>query len=127
VLPDPENERVVAELSRRFSCTPAELQDRIREAAGHFLSFKNLPDCKAEITVWFYPFAPTYTLYRFDDSAVVALYSHRSMRGGVVTLLIKGGIVASYMQDEFKYLLDDGHARPVTEADLPVQAAEAAV
>jgi len=127
VLPDPGNESVVSDLSRRFSCAPAELQGRIREAAGHFLSFKDLPDSKAEIAVWYYPFAPTYTLYRFDDSAVVALYSHRSMRGGVVTLLIRGGVVASYMQDEFKCLLDDGHARAVTETDLTVQAQEATV
>lgn len=53
----------------------------------------------------------------------MALYSHRSARGGVVTLLVKGGIFASYLQDEFNHLIDDDNARPVTEATLPIPTA----
>ena len=103
ILPDPGNATVVSELSRRFgNCTNDQLSARIDEAARYFLSLKSQPDCKAEIQVWFYSFAPIYTLYAFDDSAVVTLYSHRNTRGGVVTLLVNRGIIASYMQDEFK-------------------------
>jgi hypothetical protein len=127
VLPDPENDNVVSELSRRFSCAPAELKAQIIESARHFLSLKSLPNCRAQIQIWFYPFAPQYALFRFDDSVVVTLYSHRRTRGGVVTLHVKGGILASYMQDEFKYLIDDEHARPVTEAEFQVQEQQARV
>ena len=115
VLPDPENEVILSELSRRFNTPLVEVKERIIEAGRQFLSFKRLADCKAEIAVWYYPFAPQYTLYRFDDRAVVTLYSHRESRGGVVTLQIKGGVIASYMQDEFKCLSEDQRARLVTE------------
>ena len=114
VLPDPDCDEVVTEMARRFGCTKEELRSRVNEAATDFLGYKRLKTCKADISVWFYPFAPQYSLHRFDDFVVVSLYSHRLTRAGAVTFVINGGSLGSYMLDEFETLIrSDGKGRLV--------------
>lgn len=129
VLPDPDCVEIVGELARRFNCEREELRHRVREAAADFLNLKSLPDCKAEISVWFYPFAPQYSMHRFDDAVVISMYSHRATRAGAVTFLANGGSLGGYMADEFETLIrPDGKGRlvenlPTFESSLPNESA----
>jgi len=84
VLPDPDDQQTVTELSRRFNTPPDHIIESIREAEQFFEDLRRNAYSKdpqaAEIEVWFLPAGPQYSSYRFDDLAVLALYNHSKGR-----------------------------------------------
>jgi len=118
ILPDPASDQIVNELSRRFVCPREKVIEHIYDAAGHFCALKKLTACRADIKVYFYPFAPLYTSYRFDSLSVLSLYSHRGSRAGVITLLLQDGALRSYLMDEFELLVRSEKVREVRDGDI---------
>jgi hypothetical protein len=114
VLPDPEDEQTVLELSRRFDYRPERLVNLIEEAKEEFDRLRSPSDGKVE--VWYLPVAQTFSFYVFDQIAVMALYTHRRERLPVPTLVCdKGGWMHEYVRKEFDAMVDGtGLARLVS-------------
>jgi uncharacterized membrane protein YhaH (DUF805 family) len=103
VLPDPENADTINELCRRFTYKPDQLKTLINEAAEYFKKLAPVEKTKgANVEIWFLPAPPTFTFYRFDNTTVLALYTHRKERVGVPTFVCrKGGSLYEYLRNEF--------------------------
>jgi len=110
VLPDPEDQQTVAELAKRFDYSKEELIKLIKEAEADFRSLRPTEDSKGtSVSLWFLPYAPQFTFYRFDSTAVLALYTHRRERIGVPTFIVeKGGSLYHFIKEDFKSMVKDG-------------------
>lgn len=119
VLPDPEDEQTVAELARRFNLTPESLKGAIRETEAFFRNLRKSTDARgAQIDIWFLPAAPSFSFYRFDRVAILALYSHRHERAPVPTFICEmGGTLYDYIRKEFDAMIrENGLAKRVTDS-----------
>jgi hypothetical protein len=117
VLPDPSDEHTVHELSRRFGSEPEQLKLQIREAEEYFKNLRPTAGARgAQIDIWFLPAAPIFTFYRFDQIAILALYSHRRERAPIPTFICEmGGTLYGYIRKEFDAMISqDGLARLIT-------------
>lgn len=116
LLPDWQNEEVVGELSRRFGRDRDYVRDSIKETVKFTGS---LPKHEGAIMeVRFASSAPVFTMYKFDDSVVAAMFHHRRKLDRVVTFegRAPGGLF-DYMNEEFELMW--GGARPEeTPAEL---------
>ena len=114
VLPDPEDEQTVLELSRRYDYAPDRLVSLIEEAKVEFDRLRS--PSGASVEVWFLPVAQTFSFYIFDQIAIIALYTHRRERLPVPTLVCdKGGWLHEYLRKEFDAMADGtGLARLVS-------------
>ena len=108
VLPDPEDEPTISELCRRFAYTSDRLKTLIKEAAEYFKKLRPADKTEGtEVEVWFLPAPPTFTFYRFDNTTVLALYTHRKERVGVPTFVCrKGGSLYGYLRNEFTAMVE---------------------
>lgn len=113
VLPDPHDEQVLAELSRRFVLTPAEVAASIEEAAHAYLALRANAGPDSVVEVYFRDGTPTYAYYAFDDRRVVTLYNNRRERGQVPTFSVLGGTLGQFLYDDFAAMV-----RQSTSADL---------
>ena len=118
VLPDPEDQQTILELARRFYYQPEELKTLIQDAENQFRSLQSTAGAKgAQIDIWFLPATPQFTFYRFDRTAILALYSHRKERAPIPTFVCEmGGTLYDYVRKEFEAMIcSDGLARRVTD------------
>ncbi len=117
VLPDPDDAQVVRELARRFDYTPETLKELILEAEAYFKDLRKYAgDGGAKVDLWYLPAAPHFTFYRFDNIAIMALYTHRKERTPVPTFVCEmGGTLYDYIRKEFDAMVkQDGLGRLVT-------------
>ncbi len=89
VLPDPGNEMLVAELSRRFGRTKEEIIIGITEAAEEFNQI--LRNSKGSYSLIYTATNPVYTCYRFGSKYLIAFYPNYPQRVKVPTLLVEEG------------------------------------
>lgn len=109
VLPDPENEIVVKDLSIRVNKTVDGIRERILEARKDFsqLRVRNA-NSGAYIEIWYIAVSPTYTLFKFDKAVVMSLYSYLRIKGGVPHIVaMKGGSLYNSLSYEFESLLNE--------------------
>jgi hypothetical protein len=119
VLPDPEDNDLVARLAARFAFSIEAVQAAIREAVEEFIHLKQ-PD-GAEIRVYFHSGDPTFSYYRFDRRAVVTLYSHSHERRLVPTFVCAtGGTLYDFLRQEFDDLVEQGQPLIRSNPDLPL-------
>ncbi|MDN5757177.1 MAG: hypothetical protein L0H59_01400 [Tomitella sp.] len=106
VLTDPEDELAVAVLADRFAITPDELRARIIATRQSYEELRR-PD-GARIELYYRPGDRVFSFYRFDDVAVVGLYSHTRVRGAAVPVFVcaKPGELYEFIQDELAAILD---------------------
>lgn len=117
VLPDPEDDQTVSELARRFDYTTEDLTELVREAEVYFRNLRSSAGARgAQVDIWFLPAAPHFSFYRFDRTAIMALYTHRRERAPVPTFVCEmGGTLYDYIRKEFDAMIrPDGLARHVT-------------
>lgn len=116
VLPDPGDEQTMIELSRRFGKTRDQLIDLIKEADGYFRKLAPSDKKGADINIWYLPAAPTFSFYRVDQMALLALYTHRKDRAPVPTFVCEmGGTLYDYIRQEFEAMIsEEGLAKKVT-------------
>jgi len=119
VLPDPENEQVVLELARRFNYPPNKVKEFIREAEEDFRKLRqSTTDGGAKVNIWFLPATPQFTFYRFDNVAILALYTHCSERVPVPAFIVEqGGRLYDFIRKEFNAMIDpnNGLAQLITK------------
>lgn len=105
-LADPHDESTVALLSDRFDTTPDELRTRITATHRDYEALRR-PD-GAQIEVYYRPGDRVFSFHRFDDIAVVGLYSHSRARGAAIPVFVcaRPGELYEFIQDELAVILD---------------------
>ena len=105
-LADPDDELTVGILADRFDTTPDELRTRITATHSAYETLRQ-PD-GAQIEVFYRAGDRVFSFYRFDDIAVVGLYSHSRARGAAVPVFVcaRPGELYEFIQDELAVILD---------------------
>lgn len=105
-LADPDDELTVAVLADRFDTTAGELRSRITATRAAYETLRQ-PE-GAQIEVYYRPGDRLFSFYRFDDIAVVGLYSHSRARGAAVPVFVcaRPGELYEFIQDELAVILD---------------------
>jgi len=117
VLPDPEDEIIVSELARRNDTKPEIVRQEITQAAADFISiFTKTPRAAADFSLWYLSMCPTFSFFRLDRTAVIALYKHSKGRDYTPHFVVQdGGKIYSFIRQEFDAIIseDKGLARKV--------------
>lgn len=106
VLADPHDELTVATLADRFNITHDELRARITTTHDAYQALRRPGG--AEIEVYYRAGDRVFSFYRFDDIAVVGLYSHSRTRGAAVPVFVcaRPGELFEFIQDELAVILE---------------------
>lgn len=98
-LPDPDDRETVAVLADRFRMQPAELVTKINEAISDFGSLARPGGAAVEVSVR--AGDAVFGCYRFDNRAVLTLYTHEKCRTQVPTFVVEsGGNLFDFVHDE---------------------------
>lgn len=102
VLPDPDNSIVMDSISLRTGTNTEDLANRVRESTKDFIGiFEKYGN--HNLSIWYVPFAPTYSYYCFDEKAIFSVYQHRLERAEVPTFIVeKGGTLYDFFKEEFE-------------------------
>ncbi|MEC3974893.1 hypothetical protein [Amycolatopsis sp. H20-H5] len=105
-LADPNDELTLAILADRFDSTPNELRSRITATHRAYETLRQPHG--AQIEVYYRSGDRVFSFYRFDDIAVVGLYSHSRARGAAVPVFVcaRPGELYEFIQDELAVILD---------------------
>jgi hypothetical protein len=105
-LADPNDELTLAILADRFDSTPHEMRSRLTATHSAYETLRQ-PN-GAQINVYYRPGDRVFSFYRFDDIAVVGLYSHSRARGAAVPVFVcaRPGELYEFIQDELAVILD---------------------
>jgi hypothetical protein len=106
VLADPHDEFTVNVLADRFGITHDELRNRITATCGDYEALRRPGG--AEIDVYYRPGDRLFSFYRFDDVAVVGLYSHSRTRNAAVPVFVcaRPGELYEFVHGELTAILD---------------------
>ncbi len=108
VLPDPDDDRVMAELARRFQTDVQTARQRIDEAKNEFIRIFTHTKSKAKLKIWYVKTSPLLSFYRIDGRYVVAAYRHRPGRGDIPTFVCdREGDLTRFVDAEFAAMTDD--------------------
>lgn len=109
VLPDPENNVILQELSNRFSKSPEEFRNLINEATRDYLKMRDIGEkYGAKVELWHASVTPMFTIYRFDKTVILALGSYKGTKGDVPHFICQpGGALYKYAIGEFETLMGD--------------------
>lgn len=106
VLADPDDELALAVLADRFAIAPGEMRARIIATRQSYEELRQPGGARIEL--YYRPGDRVFSFYRFDDVAVVGLYSHARVRGAAVPVFVcaKPGELYEFIQDELAAILD---------------------
>ena len=105
ILPDPSSDESMIEYGRRFQISADEMRSRVGEAIGFFEELGKATHRNSAVTVYLFKRTLQLSFYRFSQGAVVASYSHRRERGGIITLLAdRGGDLYKWTGDEWNQI-----------------------
>lgn len=111
MLPDPTNEDVVSELSRRFGEPKTSIKDGVLTTEKEFKKLFNKAQGSHKFSIWYLSFAPVFSYYIFDEVVVLTLYKHR--RGRVFTIpafvFEKDGKLYKFIKEEHEAIMDESN------------------
>lgn len=113
-LPDPRDLATVAVLADRFDYTPERVKRQIEEMARDMATL--LEDHGADLRIYYRVGDPTYTLYKFDRSAVVTMYSNSRKRGDVPAIAVTRGTFLAFFDSEISAI--ERQSTPVSIEEL---------
>jgi hypothetical protein len=87
-LPDLENHELMFSLARHFEDGP-QIPGLVADAYRYFARLAR--DFRKPAEVWLFSRYPTYTFYRFDERAVIALYSNTAAKKDLPAFEITNG------------------------------------
>jgi hypothetical protein len=119
LLPNPDDDRVTAELAVWYLTNATELRERVRGAVRHFTELADRPKAKVEVRLT--NSCPLFTTYFFSRSAVFTTHSHRPAPAPVPTFIAEvGKPLYDFFKVEFNHLWDGAtpvpNTKPATEA-----------
>lgn len=104
-LPDPDDDLTMRVLADRFNMEVEGLQSTVREALDAFSDLKQVGG--GDVEVYVRKGDAVFSCYRFDNRAVMTLYSHgRKRRTSVPTLVVRSGKLYQFIYDEFAAIED---------------------
>lgn len=105
LLPDPQDSSIIAEMARRTNKKEDVVKAGINKAIDFFCNLsKTHPN--AQVQIWLMKQAPLFSVFRFDNKIVAALYSHRRKLVEVPTIMcVEGGELFQYIMDEIEELV----------------------
>ncbi|SOC50167.1 hypothetical protein SAMN05660748_2907 [Blastococcus aggregatus] len=107
VLPDPTDDAAVDCMAERFTRSADDVRGDIRATTEKFHALGR--GGAGTVEVYHRTGEPLSALYRFDNEAVVTLYSHRRGYGDVPYLLCRsGGSLYDFVRQEFDKLIQQG-------------------
>lgn len=109
ILPDFESNSTVEELSKRFDEEKEEIINSIKKAQDDFKKlFPQSEQFPAKMEMKFLPEAPVYSMYRLDNTIIVALFSHiKAYSVNVPTFICeKGGFLYDYFFEQFNNMFE---------------------
>ena len=84
------------------------MTSRVEEAIEFFKELGNSANQNSAVTIYLFQRTFQFSFYRFSQGAVVASYSHRRDRGGIITLLAdRGGELYGWTGDEWNQITSD--------------------
>jgi hypothetical protein len=106
ILADPDDEPTVTVLASRFATTPTELRQRITTTRADYERLHTPGG--AAIEIYYRPGDRVFSFYRFDDIAIVGLYSHSRTRNNAVPVFVcaRPGELYGFVQDELAVILE---------------------
>jgi hypothetical protein len=106
VLPDLSDPQTTAELARRFDTPQATLVTYIRDAEEFFVSLRTSCGVGTVVELWRYPGCPLFSLYRFDNSMVFTIYTHRRTRHPIPPFVCRNtGTLFGFLYEEFQAMI----------------------
>jgi len=118
VVPDINNQVLLEQLAARFATDTSTIKSRINETLGELRTiFRN--GTKAKLQLLAHNVSPVFTLYRFDQTMVLTLYTHRKIRLTVPVFVIKHGTLYDFAHQEFEAIISEqnGLARLLQSED----------
>jgi hypothetical protein len=109
VWPDPNNEILLAAIGQRTSKEVQETRNSILEAQNDFIEiFNRAGHAKEKLEIWYLPYVPMYSYYRFGEKAIFTVYQHRKERIEVPTFTMEsGGTLYEFFEEEFESIVND--------------------
>jgi hypothetical protein len=111
VLPNPQSDVILQELSNRFTKSPEEFHNLIDEATRDYSKLNEIGQkFGAKVELWHASATPMFTIYRFDKSIILTLGSYKDTKGDVPHFICEtGGLLYKYAIEEFSVLIgEDG-------------------
>jgi len=114
ILPNLENKRLILSIKEHFDDGP-QMEAFIKDAYRYFADIlKRRPQ---GIDIRLLDLYPTYSLYKFNNSMVVAMYPASSRKKDVPTFqFIKGGKYWDFVEDDIQWMLSN--STPLTLSKL---------
>jgi hypothetical protein len=110
MLPDPDDEKVMLELSRGFDETPEEVKHGIMKTEREFKDLFNVVKGSAQFSIWHLSFAPVFSYYIFDEVVVLTLYKHRRGRVAIPAFVFeKGGQLYEFIKAEHEAIINEAN------------------
>lgn len=115
ILPDVTNSVTVEDLARRFAKTPDKLKARVQEATEQFEELAQIAKtCGAVVEIYAYGQSLHYSLYRFDNTYIFALYNQRTEKTYVPHFICcKGGELAKFFDADLQALVTTRYSRRI--------------
>ena len=106
ILPDVDDDNLIANLSIRFGYTNDKTRDEILNSAKDF--FEIFSGKKAKFELYYCKRDPMYSMYLFDYEGVFSMYKLKKERGNIPSFVLKeGGELYGFLREEFNYLVDN--------------------
>lgn len=110
MLPDPNDEKVMIELSRRFDETPEEVKHGIVKTEREFKDLFDVVKASTQFSIWYLSFAPVFSYYIFDEVVVLTLYKHRRERVAIPAFVFeKGGQLYDFIKAEHEAIIKESN------------------
>lgn len=116
ILPDISNSIVVNDLARRFNKTPERIKAKVEEAKEQFddLAHRANTSNGAKIEVYLYSLSHHYSLYRFDNTYIFAIYQQRLDKAYVPLFICKkGGELANFFDEDIRSIVSEKTSRQI--------------
>lgn len=106
ILPNPTNDALMEQLGQRYNIDKGVMITRVREAENDFYSkFYDHPS--SQLTVLYTDIAPIFDFYKFDNVAVITLFSYRKGKNPVPAIIVKrGGTLYKFVEEELKAFVE---------------------
>jgi hypothetical protein len=106
ILPNPTNGALMEQLGQRYSIDKSVMINRVKEAENDFHS-KFDDHASSHLTVLFTDTAPIFDFYKFDNVAVITLFSYRKGKNPVPAIIVKrGGTLYKFIEEELKAFVE---------------------
>lgn len=115
ILPNIEDSVTVADLARRFAKTRERLKAKVQGAREQFEELAHIArESGAQVEIYLYDLSLHYSLYRFDDVYIFALYTQRTEKAYVPHFICReGGALAKFFNDEIGGLVSGRYSKRV--------------